>query len=74
VPTDILGGVPANIILSKSRPSLFIGAFVFIWGVVSLCTAWVKTYHQLLAVRVLLGLVEAPCEPSQAFLERGNPH
>ncbi|GAA5937202.1 hypothetical protein JCM3775_001578 [Rhodotorula graminis] len=64
----IIGGIPANMILSRSRPSYFIAFFVALWGLVSLCTAFVKTRNQLYAVRVLLGLVEAPYFPGSVFL------
>ena len=59
---DIVGGVPANMMLSRSRPSYFVAFFVALWGAVSLSTAFVQTRNQLYAVRVLLGVVEAPCE------------
>ncbi|KAM0747982.1 putative nicotinamide mononucleotide permease [Meredithblackwellia eburnea MCA 4105] len=64
----ILGQIPSNMILSRSRPSLYLSACVFIWGAVSLCTGLVKTYHQLIAVRVLLGLTESPYFPGALFL------
>jgi hypothetical protein len=71
----IIGQLPSNIILNRSRPSIYLSCCVFVWvrflplffsflrsqtnsslqGMVSLSTGFVKNYHQLLAVRILLG-------------------
>ncbi|BGP38805.1 hypothetical protein JCM10449v2_002742 [Rhodotorula kratochvilovae] len=64
----ILGQVPSNAILARTRPSIYLSCCVFVWGVVSLCTGFVKTYEQLLAVRVLLGFTESPYFPGALFL------
>lgn len=37
-------------------------------AIVSLCTGFVKNYHQLLAVRILLGFTESPYFPGALFL------
>lgn len=39
-----------------------------IWGCVSGCTAAVKSYHSLLAIRVMLGLTEAVFFPGVIYL------
>ncbi|GAA5910880.1 hypothetical protein JCM8208_006676, partial [Rhodotorula glutinis] len=64
----ILGQIPSNAILARSRPSIYLSCCVAVWGVVSLCTAFVQTYEQLLAVRVLLGFTESPYFPGALFL------
>ncbi|OCF45725.1 nicotinamide mononucleotide permease [Kwoniella heveanensis CBS 569] len=64
----ILGQIPSNMILSRSRPSIYLSVCVMVWGVVSLCTGFVKNYHQLLAVRILLGFTESPYFPGALFL------
>ncbi|ODN84937.1 hypothetical protein L202_00783 [Cryptococcus amylolentus CBS 6039] len=55
-------------ILSRSRPSIYLSTCVMVWAVVSLCTGFVKTYNQLLAVRILLGFTESPYFPGALFL------
>ncbi|GAA5860919.1 hypothetical protein JCM8547_003888 [Rhodosporidiobolus lusitaniae] len=64
----ILGQLPSNIILSRSRPSIYLSCCVFIWGMVSLATGFVHNYHQLLAVRILLGFCESPYFPGALFI------
>ncbi|ODN84940.1 hypothetical protein, variant [Cryptococcus amylolentus CBS 6039] len=64
----ILGQIPSNMILSKTRPSIYLGTCVMIWSLVSLSTGFVKNYHQLLAVRILLGFTESPYFPGALFL------
>lgn len=38
----ILGQIPSNLILAKSRPSIYLSCCVLVWGVVSLCTGFVQ--------------------------------
>ncbi|GJN93243.1 hypothetical protein Rhopal_006290-T1 [Rhodotorula paludigena] len=64
----ICGQLPSNMILSKSRPSIYLSCCVMLWGMVSLSTGFVHNFHQLLAVRVLLGLLEAPFFPGALFI------
>ncbi|OXH06703.1 nicotinamide mononucleotide permease [Cryptococcus neoformans A1-35-8] len=47
----ILGQIPSNLILSRTRPSIYL-----------------SNYHQLLAVRILLGFTESPYFPGALFL------
>ena len=52
--------IPSNLIITKfSRPGMYICGAVAIWGAISACTAAVHSYGQLLAVRAILGAVEA---------------
>lgn len=47
-------------VLNKlGKPSLYLPTFMIIWGIVSGCTAAVNSYGSLLAVRFILGFVEA---------------
>lgn len=55
--------IPSNLIITRiPRPGMYICLAVVIWGAISAATAAVKTYGQLLAVRAILGMVEAVCE------------
>ncbi|KAK6365147.1 hypothetical protein LTS17_011625 [Exophiala oligosperma] len=60
--------VPSNLMLSKSKPSLYLPFWLFIWGIVSGCTAAVQSYSGLVTVRFVLGIVEAPFFPGAVFL------
>jgi MFS family permease len=64
----ILTQIPTNMILDKVRPSLFLPAVMCAWGVVSTCTAAVHNYQGLIALRFVLGFVEAPFFPGALFL------
>ncbi|OJJ34608.1 hypothetical protein ASPWEDRAFT_52774 [Aspergillus wentii DTO 134E9] len=64
----ILTQIPTNMILNKTRPSLFLPAIMCGWGIVSACTGAVQNYHGLLALRFILGFVEAPFFPGALFL------
>lgn len=56
----ILMQIPANMLLNKfKRPALFITIIMVSWGTISTCTAAVQGFGGFLAVRLLLGFVEA---------------
>lgn len=55
--------VPANLIMVKVGPSIFIPTIMVIWGVLTCCMAAVKTYGQLVALRALVGIFEAGFAP-----------
>jgi MFS family permease len=56
----ILMQIPANMIVNKlGRPSLFITCIMTAWAIVSTCTGAVQNYAGLLAIRLILGFVEA---------------
>lgn len=61
--------IPSNLLMTRiGRPSLYIPTFVALWGIVSGCTAATRGYHSLLAVRICLGVVEAPFFPGALAL------
>ncbi|KAJ5212381.1 uncharacterized protein N7498_004027 [Penicillium cinerascens] len=57
----ILMQVPSNLMLNYiGRPSLYLGFFVTIWGLVSAVTSQAKSVSGIVACRFFLGFVEAP--------------
>lgn len=63
----ILGQVPSNILLSRSRPSLYLPAFVILWGTVSASASAANSYSHLVVCRFFLGVTEAPYFPGILF-------
>ncbi|KAJ9623793.1 hypothetical protein H2204_011085 [Knufia peltigerae] len=60
--------IPSNLLITKiSRPGMYICGAVVVWGGISAATASVKTYGQLLAVRIILGVVEAIFFPGAIY-------
>ncbi|KAL1853866.1 hypothetical protein Plec18170_005258 [Paecilomyces lecythidis] len=60
--------VPSNMIMTSiTRPGLYICVAVTVWGTISACTAAVQSYSALLAVRVILGAVEAVFFPGVIY-------
>ncbi|KAJ5101559.1 hypothetical protein NUU61_003781 [Penicillium alfredii] len=64
----ILTQVPTNMILNKMKPSTFLPGVMCCWAIVSTCTGAVQSYKGLLALRFVLGFVEAPFFPGALFL------
>jgi MFS family permease len=60
--------IPSNMILTRVRPSLYLPIWACVWSIVSACTSSVQNFGQLIAVRCLLGIAEAPFFPGVFFL------
>ncbi|KAF5232301.1 hypothetical protein FANTH_13045 [Fusarium anthophilum] len=66
--TYLLVEIPSNILLKKIGPKFYIPFLVASFGLVSLCTAFVRSFAQLLVLRALLGIFEGGTMPGIAFL------
>ncbi|KAI8996645.1 MFS general substrate transporter [Trametes punicea] len=55
--------LPANLLLKKFRPSIWLPGITIVWGIIMTLQGIVKTYPQLLALRICLGLAEAGLSP-----------
>lgn len=60
--------LPSNLILTRVKPSLYLGIVMALWGTVSAAQASVKSYGGLLACRIMLGVIEAPFFPGGIML------
>lgn len=60
--------IPSNLLITRiKRPGMYICVAVIIWGAISGATAAVQSYSQLLAVRAILGIVEAVFFPGAIY-------
>ncbi|PMD44405.1 MFS general substrate transporter [Hyaloscypha variabilis F] len=60
----LLMQVPSNLFLNKiGKPSLYLPSCMIVWGTISAATAGCKTFGGLIAVRFMLGFVEAAYFP-----------
>jgi MFS family permease len=55
-------------ILSRSKPSLFLPGIMLVWGVLSCVMALAKSYGVMLVFRFILGCIEAGFFPGVLFL------
>ncbi|ORZ16939.1 major facilitator superfamily domain-containing protein [Absidia repens] len=60
--------IPSNMLMERSRPSLFLSSIVVIWSIVSIMTCFVKDFKTLAVARFFLGIAEAPYFPASVFL------
>ncbi|KAK1980079.1 major facilitator superfamily transporter [Colletotrichum cereale] len=60
--------VPSNMILSRSRPSVFLPGIMLVWGALSALMSISKTYGALLGFRFVLGCIEAGFFPGVLYL------
>lgn len=63
-----LGQIPSNMIITRVKPSWYMGGFMMLWAVTSGLTAVVKDYTGLILVRFFLGVVEAPYYPGALYM------
>ncbi|KAL3429270.1 major facilitator superfamily domain-containing protein [Aspergillus tetrazonus] len=64
----LLMQLPSNLLLTRVRPSLFLGIAMGIWGVISACQAATQSFAGLVVARFFLGFVEAPFFPGAVML------
>lgn len=64
----ILGQIPSNLLLTRVRPSRYMGICMMLWAVVSALTALSKDYIGLLLTRFFLGVTEAPYYPGAVYI------
>lgn len=60
--------IPSNMILSRTRPSLYLPFLMILWGSLTCITAAVKNYGGLAALRFLVGAIEAGFSPGVLFV------
>ncbi|KAH8195099.1 hypothetical protein TruAng_010739 [Truncatella angustata] len=60
--------IPSNMLLTRVRPSIYLPLCMALWGIVSACTAAVKSFQGLVICRFFLGFLEAPFFPGALFL------
>ncbi|KAI9766193.1 MAG: hypothetical protein M1835_007233 [Candelina submexicana] len=64
--TYVLSEVPSNLVLKKFHPSRYISAIATLWGIIATLTGVTNNFGQLVACRILLGLVEGGLFPGMA--------
>ncbi|KAK2606474.1 hypothetical protein QQS21_003167 [Conoideocrella luteorostrata] len=55
--------VPSNMILTRTRPSRYLAAIMFLWGAVTVGMAFTPNYNALVGFRFLMGLLESGFAP-----------
>jgi MFS family permease len=60
--------LPSNLLLTRVRPSIYLGSVMTIWGVISTAQSAVHSFGALLACRIMLGIAEAPFFPGAIML------
>ncbi|CAG8589414.1 7270_t:CDS:10 [Ambispora gerdemannii] len=59
--------IPSNIILMKTKPSLWIPFIMFLWGGITALMSLVKNFTELMVTRFFLGLAEGGLFPGVVF-------
>lgn len=59
--------VPANMLLSRVRPSVFLACLCLVWGGIAASMGAVQSWQALAGVRFALGIIEAGFAPGVAF-------
>ncbi|RDW87312.1 hypothetical protein BP5796_03006 [Coleophoma crateriformis] len=54
----IVGGIPANLMLTRIAPRFFLPGCELIWAILTICTYKVTSYNQLYPIRFFIGLLE----------------
>eukprot|EP00047_Mylnosiga_fluctuans_P021006 m.99202 g.99202 ORF g.99202 m.99202 type:complete len:486 (-) comp8713_c0_seq2:1786-3243(-) len=63
----MIAEIPANLVLKRSRPSLWLGTLVILFGTVACVTVFVRNFTELTVLRFFLGLAEAGFPPGVLY-------
>ncbi|KAI1812821.1 DNA-repair protein rad2 [Poronia punctata] len=61
--TYLVFEIPSNLVLKPFGPQRWLAFIAFVWGILALCTGFVRNFGELVALRVLLGVFEAGLFP-----------
>lgn len=64
----VIVGIPANMVVTRVRPSLWMASCMTVWAIISGVTALSRNYTGLLLTRFFLGISEAPYYPGALYL------
>ncbi|KAK2772136.1 major facilitator superfamily transporter [Colletotrichum kahawae] len=64
----VIVGIPPNMVVTRVRPSWWMGSCMAVWAVISGLTAVSKDYTGLLLTRFFLGITEAPYYPGALYV------
>lgn len=57
---------PATVVLRKIGPRIFLPSITILWGITMICSGFVKTWDQMVPLRLVLGIFEAGFFPGAA--------
>ena len=66
--SSIICQLPATILVRIIGPRIFFGTSVFCFGLITLCTAFVRNWKEMIALRVLLGISMSGIYPGLTYL------
>ncbi|RMZ67377.1 major facilitator superfamily transporter [Pyrenophora seminiperda CCB06] len=64
----VLMQIPSNMLITRIRPGIYMSSWMFVWAIVSACTALVQNFGGLVACRFFLGITEAPFYPGATYM------
>lgn len=64
----LLCEVPSNMILARSRPSIFLPGIMIVWGALSAAMSSANSYGAMLAFRFVVGCIESGFFPGVLYL------
>ncbi|KAH7119003.1 major facilitator superfamily domain-containing protein [Dendryphion nanum] len=64
----VIVGIPANMVVTRVRPSWWMASCMAVWAIISGLTAISRNYTGLLLTRFFLGISEAPYYPGALYI------
>ncbi|KAJ3542221.1 hypothetical protein NM208_g4216 [Fusarium decemcellulare] len=64
----VIVGIPANMVVTRVRPSIWMASCMTVWAIISALTAVSRNYTGLLMTRFFLGITEAPYYPGALYI------
>lgn len=59
---------PATVVLRKVGPRIFLPSITILWGITMICIGFIKTWLQMIPLRLVLGIFEAGFFPGKSLV------
>ncbi|ORY16425.1 major facilitator superfamily domain-containing protein [Clohesyomyces aquaticus] len=66
-PTYIASELPSNLVMKKMSPKVWLPFLTALWGLLTMCLGFVKSFGSFVAVRALLGMAEGGLLPGMVL-------
>jgi MFS family permease len=66
-PFYVAAEIPSNMMLKRTRPSIWFTLIMVCWGLIMLCMGFVQNFSGLLACRAFLGIAEGGLFPGVSY-------
>jgi sugar phosphate permease len=65
--TYVFSELPSNLVLKKVSPRIWLPTLTVVWGIITMCLGFVRSFASFAAVRAMLGIAEGGLLPGMVL-------